>query len=381
MAYKLVFADVSIDGPDRSDFAFNAAIIILWGLGILTLYVASANYGQRLFDDPLYFVIRQLLFSLIGFLFFLFFAHIPLERIRTFLPVLVIGSLALCLLVFVPGFGVERNGARRWIQIPFLTAVQPSETAKLAVILFLANLLAKRGELPEASESITAPVAGLVTMVLVIFLQRDFSTGLFILLLGIILFFASGVRIGWFLAFCFLALPASLFFVFMEPYRVNRLIAFVRPEFDLYGLNYQSNAARMAIGAGGLFGQGIGAGLTQIRRIPEVQADYIFAGWSESMGFLGVISYFVLLVFFACRGFVIAFRCPNSFGSLTAFGCTASIFFQSLINCAVVCSALPSTGIPLPFFSSGGSSMIITFCMCGLIVNISRIQAAKEELW
>jgi cell division protein FtsW len=99
------------------------------------------------------------------------------------------------------------------------------------------------------------------------------------------------------------------------------------------------------------------------------------------MGFLGALSYFALLVFFACRGIIIAVRCPSPFGSLTAFGCTASIFFQSLVNCGVVSSALPSTGIPLPFFSSGGSSLMVTLSMCGLIINISRLQTVEEELW
>jgi cell division protein FtsW len=155
----------------------------------------------------------------------------------------------------------------------------------------------------------------------------------------------------------------------------------VKPEFDLYGINYQSNVARFAISVGNLFGEGIGAGLTQIKRIPEVYADYIFAGWTEAMGFLGVLAYFALLVYFAWRGYRVAWRCPDRFGALTAFGCTTSIFFQSLINCGVVSSALPSTGIPLPFFSSGGSSLIITFCMCGLIINTSRLQDTGGELW
>jgi cell division protein FtsW len=121
--------------------------------------------------------------------------------------------------------------------------------------------------------------------------------------------------------------------------------------------------------------------LTLIKRIPEVQADYIFAGWTEAMGFLGVLAYFVLLSYFSWRGYRIAFSCPDRFGSLTAFGCTTSILFQSLINCGVVSSALPATGIPLPFFSAGGSSLIITFCMCGLILNVSRLKDTGGELW
>jgi cell division protein FtsW len=379
MSGKTIFADFSIDSPGKIDFGFTSAMILLWGLGMLTLWVCSANYGQRLFDNPHYFVIRQILYSLAGLLGLLLFAQLRLETIRKFLPLLVIGSLFLCLLVFIPGIGIERNGARRWIRIPYLTTIQPSETAKLGAILFLANLLAKKHELGKTST--LAPITGLATMALVVFLQKDFSGGIFILALGTIMLFATGMKLGWFLAFCFLALPGLLLFVCIEPYRVNRLNAFVRPEFDLYGLNYQSNAARMSINAGGLFGKGIGSGLTQITRIPEIQADYIFAGWTEAMGFLGVLAYFALLVFFACRGFSVAARCSDSFGALTAFGCTASIVLQSLMNCGVVSSALPATGIPLPFFSSGGTSLIMTLCMCGLIINISRLQEAEAEVW
>jgi cell division protein FtsW len=210
-------------------------------------------------------------------------------------------------------------------------------------------------------------------MVLLIFAQKDFSTGLFVLMVGTALLFAAGMKIGWFFAFCLLAVVGSGLFVFMEPYRVNRLIAFVRPEYDLYGLNYQSNAARIAIGAGKLFGEGVGSGLSRINRIPEIQADYIFLGWAESMGFIGVLSYFALVLFFAWRGFVISLRCPDRFGGLLAFGCTVSIVFQTLINCGVVCGALPATGIPMPFFSSGGSSLLVTFAMCGIVLNVSRV--------
>jgi cell division protein FtsW len=154
---------------------------------------------------------------------------------------------------------------------------------------------------------------------------------------------------------------------------VNRLIAFVMPQYDLYGLNYQSNVARLAIGAGEFLGEGIGSGLTYINRIPEIQADYIFVGWVEAMGFVGVLSYYALLLFFSWRGYTIAMKCPSRFGTRAAFGCTTSIFLQTLINTGVVCGALPATGIPLPFFSSGGSSLLITFAMCGLIMNVSRI--------
>ncbi|MDR3312596.1 MAG: putative lipid II flippase FtsW [Spirochaetaceae bacterium] len=370
---EIIRVDSPVDAPGKNDFGFAVTIMLMWGLGILTLWTSSSGYGMRLFQNQNYFVIRQLFYSVAALACLLFFANVRMDVLRSILPFLVVGSIVLCLFVFVPGIGIEKNGSRRWLRIPHVMTFQPSETAKIAVVLFIANLLAKRRGDEEKDIRISTPAIGLAVMVLIIFLQKDFSSGVFVLMMGISIFFVAGMKIGWFLAYSFLAFLGSLLFVFLEPYRVNRLIAFMMPKFDLYGLNYQSNVARLAIGAGELFGEGIGGGLTYINRIPEVQADYIFVGWVEAMGFVGVLAYFALLLFFAWRGYTVAVKCPSRFGALTAFGCTTSIFLQTLINTGVVCSALPSTGIPLPFFSAGGSSLLITFAMCGLILNVSRI--------
>jgi cell division protein FtsW len=166
----------------------------------------------------------------------------------------------------------------------------------------------------------------------------------------------------------------------LNPYRLQRLIGWISPDEFGSTINYQSLNAKRAISAGGVWGSGIGSGLSKINSIPEVQADYIFAGWAEAMGYIGVVLYFLLLVFFAYRGYKAAFENPDKFSALSTFGCVSAIVLQSVVNTMVVCGLLPSTGINLPFFSLGGSSIIVTLAMCGFILNASRCEKIDEKV-
>jgi len=160
--------------------------------------------------------------------------------------------------------------------------------------------------------------------------------------------------------------------IFTKEYRVARLISFLHPEQDPLGAGYQVNAVIDALREGGFWGRGIGNGIKKIASIPEVQSDFIFAVWGEEMGFFGVFVYFLLLIAFSIRGFYISLKSSDRFRSLLGFGCSFCILIQSLINCGVVVRFFPATGMPLPFFASGGSSLLITLCLCGLIINVSR---------
>lgn len=368
------FADRPVETYRKSDTGLIASIILLWGLGLVTLYICSTGYGQRVFHDQLYFVKRQLISSAVGLAGLLFFAWVRMDVIKKMLPVLVFGSIILCLCTYLPYIGVERNGAHRWIKIPHVTTFQPSEIVKLASVLFLANLLDKQAAIVnEEDRSVFPAFLGLIMFTGVIFIQRDFSTGMFVFLVGLVMFFTSGAKMTWFLPFAGLGIPFAALMILIEPYRVNRLIAFFEPENYQQTINYQTFAAHRAVSAGGFWGQGIGTGLTRINSIPEVQADYVFAGWTEAMGLLGVILYLALLGLFAWRSYRTALRCPDRFASYASFGFATTIVAQSLMNIGVVCGALPSTGIPLPFFSSGGSSIILTMCMCGFLIHASRM--------
>ena len=189
-------------------------------------------------------------------------------------------------------------------------------------------------------------VAIFLGMVLLVLLQKDFSTSAFLILIGVLLFFVSGAKLKWLIPFVIIAIPLALLLIFSEQYRIERIIGFLRPSQGESSFNYQSNAAKTAISAGGIWGAGIGRGLSKLNSIPEVQADYIFAGLTEAMGFVGVILYLMMLGFFAWRGYRTAYKCPNRFAAYGAFGCVSVIVVQSIINCMVVCGLLPKNGIP-----------------------------------
>ena len=357
----------------KSDTSFIISVILMWGIGIFTLFVCSSASGQKIMNDSMYFLKRQLIASLVGFAGLLFFAIFPLNKQRKFLPAFSGIALLLCVMTFIPGIRVEGHNAYRWIKMPFFS-FQPSELLKFAVILFLANYFDKYCRKDDLAEdkTVSPAVVSLSLCVALVFGQKDFSTGMFILVIGLLMFYIADAKMLWLLPFCILAVPATVFMILIEHYRVSRLIGFLHPEEDVQGVNYQITAAHRAINAGGFLGRGMGSNLVRLSGIPEIQADYIFAGWAEANGFLGVLLYFALLIAFSVCAYKIAFRCRNRFASLGAFGCTTVIFLQSLLNCAVVAGVVPNTGIALPFFSSGGSVMLVTLAMCGFILNASR---------
>ncbi len=372
-----IFAQTPVSSA-KTDNTLLLSIILLLGLGLVTLYVSSSNYANRMFDDDLYFIKRQLLYIGVSGIFAMVCVWINLDFLRKFLPVIVIGTFILCTLPFFPMIGIERNGASRWIALPAGLTFQPSEIAKIALVLFLANLLDKKHDrLNDAMATVLPAAVGIFAFVIIVFLQNDFSTAVFLLIIGFTILFVVGIKLAWFAIFAIFALPASFLFVFTKEYRVNRLIAFLRPDYDKNGVNYQVNMSKKAISDGGILGNGM-TGVDKVQGIPEVQADFVFAGWAEGMGFIGVLLYMLILGFFAWKAFHIAFKCTDRYRSIIAFGSALIIVVQSGINCAVVSGAFPATGIPLPFFSAGGSSMFLTLCLCGFLINISRYEKKIE---
>lgn len=377
------YAERPVDMQHKTDLGLIVATLLMWGLGMVTMYICTPDTAARLFDgDRYHFVVRHVINSAVGFSLLLFFAIIPMDKIRKLLPLFVLGTLVLCFLTFLPKIGVKRNGAPRWIAVPFMGTFQPSELAKFAVVLFLANLFDRQkvtGEYDDDANSFMKPLGGLLVFVSVVFAQKDLSTGILIFVVGASLFFVSGARISWFFPLFFLGVLAGGLLTFKEEYRVRRLIAFFKPEQFANTTGYQLSQSKKAIISGGVWGQGLGTGLERTPYIPEVYADYIFAGWTEAMGFIGVIAYILLLVFFAWRAFKVSFTSPDRFAALGTFGCTVTIVVQSLLNLAVVCGAVPTTGIPLPFFSYGGSSIIVTLAMCGFMLNASRCEYPSDS--
>lgn len=359
---------------EKFDTGFIVGMLLLLGLGLMTLFASTYDTALKLREgNPFFYFEQQLAHGLIGLVILVVLANIPIDFVRRFLPFIVLFSLVLCLLTFFPGIGLERNGAKRWIQFPLIGQFQPSELAKISVVFYLANLFdKKKDKLDSVYATILPATIGLLSFVLIVFLQNDFSTAIFLFVLGISIFFIAGVKFYWFILFAFFAIPMGILFIFIEKYRIERVLGFLVPSFDIGGMNYQITAAKKAIASGGFWGQGIGSSIRKIISVPAIQDDFIFVGWTEMMGMVGVILYFILLFYFAFRGYKIAFSAKKNFDTILVFGFTTSIVLQSLMNVGVVVGALPSTGITLPFFSSGGTSLLITLCMCGFIINVSK---------
>ena len=365
----------------KTDSGLVVAIILLLGFGLLTLYFTSADYGLRAHSGSAHFLKQQLFSVTVGLICMIGIACINLDWIRKMIPWILFATIILNILPFLPILGYEKNGGKRWIKVFSLT-FQPSELAKFVLVLFLANLFDKKKDrINDAATCITPAITVMFIFVAIVIFQNDYATSMILLGLGLMLFFLSGVSLKWFGVFFVFSVPIAIIFIFLEEYRVDRLIAFLKPEYDVKGINYQVMASKIAVSAGGFWGQGMGTGLEKIKSIPEVHADFVFSGWAEAMGFLGILGYFALLGYFSYKVFYIAAKCEDFFRSLLAFGCGTIIIIQSLLNCGVVCGALPSTGIPLPFFSHGGSSMLLTLVMCGVLINISRYENVSEMIY
>jgi len=351
---------------------FYFCVVLLLGTGLVTLYSASFSFAARFFRNGNYFIIRQLMFGAVGIVLFFISSRINLELLRKGTIYLVILAAILCALTLLPGTGIERYGASRWIKIgPF--SYQPSEMVKFVLPLYLAHILDKKNDyIDNLRSGILPPVLVTGLFCGLIYMQNNFSTAVFILFNVMVIFFLAGMRLGYFSAAVGIIIPIAVLSIFTKEHRVRRLVSFLRPEWDPLGAGFQVNASRDAIISSGFWGMGIGEGTRKIASIPEIHSDFIFSAYVEETGFIGLLLFFTLFAAFAILGYRAAFKSETVFGRLLAAGLTTMIVSQALLNTAVVSGALPATGIPLPFFSAGGSSLFTTLICAGLIANVAR---------
>lgn len=347
-------------------------LLLLMG-GILILF--SATYYQALHKgDALLEVKRQLIGVGLGAVLMLITSRIPYTFWRT--PTVVVAglvvSLVLLVLVIIPGIGVFLNGSRRWLNIAGLS-FQPSELAKIASILYLASTLSYRGG--QLNRLFTGVLPLLVVpgiFFLLILEQPNLSTAGSIVIAAVLMLLIAGVK--WrhlsLLGICGLCVGAV--YAWIEPYRRDRLLSFRDPFAQMSDEGYQLAQSLIAIGSGGLFGRGLGQGRQKFSYLPYPESDFIFAIVGEDFGLLGCTVVILLFVAFAFAGMRIAVNCPDRYGSLLAAGLTAMITLQAALNIAVVIGAMPTTGLPLPFFSAGGTSVSLLMASVGIILNVSR---------
>lgn len=352
------------------------AVFMLTALGLVTLYSGSYAFAKRFFNDGFYFVSRQLIFGAVGVLLFFIASYIPLDSVRRFIVPLVLGTIILCVLTFVPGVGISKNGASRWIGIGSFS-YQPSEMVKLVLPIYLAHIFDKKKEdVNSFMKAVLPPTLMTVLFFALIYMQNNFSTALFVVLNALVVFFLAGVRIRYFVMAIALIIPVSALLILTRTHRLTRFISFMNPDWDPLGAGYQVRASVLTIESGGFWGKGIGQGTRKLTSVPEIQSDFIFSAFAEELGFVGVLLFFILFAFFVYRGYKASLASESLFGRLLAFGLVTTIASQTLLNICVTSGAIPATGIPLPFFSAGGSALVTTLVSAGLVVNVSRKEAS-----
>lgn len=350
----------------RIDLVLLICVIFLTFFGLFMIYDASSFVAFRDFGDKYAYVKDQIVWIILGFAALVFFAHFNYHRFYNLALPLLLFSIVLLVMVFIPGFSLKLLGARRWIDFGLFT-VQPSEVVKLTLSIYLSAWLSSK------EKGRMAAFLLLLSLILgLVMLQPDMGTAAIILFLSVTLYFLSGANVIHLLLMGPVMFLAALVLIIVEPYRAARLATFLNFNQDVASSSYHVRQILIALGSGGLMGVGLGNSLQKYAYLPENATDSIFAIIAEELGFIGavgIIGIFLLIVF---RGFSISKNAKDMFGKLLAAGITTFLAAQVFINLAAQTALLPLTGIPLPFISHGGTALIMNLASIGILLNIKR---------
>lgn len=356
----------------RFDYILFGAVILISIFGIVMIYSASSIWAEFKFHDAFKYVKQQSFFFIVGIIVMLISSKIDLDFIKKKANLILIGCLILLALVLIPRIGQVRNGSRSWFGFGGL-GIQPSEFAKIGLIIFTAKYLQNNQKNMKDIKKGALPIFLVIGIFfLLIMLEPDFGTAFVITLTLVCLIFVSGLKISFFVKLGLLGILGVVALIIAAPYRMARIISFLNPWSDPLGSGYQIIQSLYAIGPGGILGQGFMKSRQKHFYLPEPQTDFIFSIISEEFGFLGVIivcSFFFLLFY---RMIKIAMASEDLFKKYLAFGLAFGIFIQAGLNLAVVVGLIPVTGVTLPFFSYGGSSLLVSMLSVGLVLNVSR---------
>lgn len=342
--------------------------ILLSTIGLIFIYSASSYTANKTFNDQFYFLKKQCIAFIVGIVFMIFFRKFSLEKMRKFSLPFYIVSIVLLLLVFVPGIGVENYGAKRWLNFGLFT-IQPSEIAKFALVFLLADYMSCH-DMDSFFNVLVCLLFGGIMCVSII-LEPNMSITVCVGLVLLTMILLCGAKLKHFLIIfipCILLIPLL---IVIEPYRLERLKAFINPWNDVLGEGYQLIQSYYSLASGGLFGVGLFNSRQKYMFLPFAESDFIFAIIGEEIGFVGATVVALLFLKYMFEGFKLAKRAINRFDCYLAIGITLVITFQSVLNIAVVCGAIPPTGLPLPYISSGGSSLVSFLVASAILQNIS----------
>lgn len=364
---------------NQFDFILFVIIIILLSLGIVMVLSVSAPSAIAESGNSYSYVIQQLKAAILGIILMLIISKIDYRLYKKFYKAIYWISVLILLLVLIPGLGLSSNGATRWIDLKFIQ-FQPSELTKIGLIVFYAGYLADhKSELKSFWKGFVKPLIYILPPIAILyFVQNHLSASVVIGAVTCVMMIMAGCRLLYFvIAGLIGALVMTVGIIALQAtgkggFRIKRIMSFMDPWADATEVGWQAVQGLYAIGSGGLFGVGLGESKQKYLYIPEPHNDFIFSILAEELGFVGCVIVILLFAIFIWRGILIAIKSPDMFGSLLATGITTLIGVQVIINIGVVTSSIPNTGMPLPFFSYGGTALLILLCSCGVLLNISR---------
>lgn len=354
------------------DFTLFSTIMLLVAVGVVMVYSASsysAFFNSAYNNDSMFFLKKQGGWAVLGTIFMFCTIKIDYHKIKKYTKVIMIGAIILLAAVFA---FAPVNGARRWIKLG-PASFQPSEIAKYIVVLYMAKSIEKKGE------KIKSLGHGVIPYLLVsgfyagmVFLEKNLSIAAVIMIVTLIVLYVSGAKTSHMLGLIGLVALAGVAGILFEPYRMARFTSFLNPWADPKGKGYQLIQSLLALGSGGIWGMGLGRSRQKCYYIPEPHNDFIFSIIGEELGLIGCTLIVILFIIFIWRGIVTAVRAKDTYGTLLATGITSVVAVQAIINIAVVTGSMPVTGVPLPFISYGGSSLVFNLVAMGVLLNISR---------
>lgn len=358
----------------RMDNILITTVLALSGIGLIMVFSASSAVAFEKFGSSSTLLAKHSFRIIIGIVGMLVIARIDYKKIKEYVILLLIFSLIL--LILVPFVGSKIKGASRWFSI-FGFSFMPSELAKFVLVIYFADFLSRKGKIIRDFKKGFGTAFGMVMLFsFLIFLQPDFSTAAVIGLIIFAMLYIGGAKITHFLVLAATSIPIGIAAVFTSSYRKQRVMNFFANNFE--NMSYQMKQAYIGLGSGGISGVGIGESKQKLMFLPEQYTDFIFAILGEELGLIGEFLVILLFLIFLTRGLRTAKRSPDSFGKFLAAGITVSVVIYAFLNISVVTGLLPTTGLPLPFISYGGTSVVLTLWAVGILLNISRQGNALE---
>ena len=365
-------------GGGHVDYILIGAVVVLLAFGAQMVYSASVVIAHNEFNDETYFFTRQLTWIVVGTIGLIVAASVDYHRWQKVSLLLLVVTVVALVLVLVPGLGMVQYGSARWLKLGPLPSFQPSELAKITVVIYMADWLARKGHRVSRFSTGSIPfliILGLIAGLVVV--EPDMGTAVIICAVAFSVFFVAGANL-WHLIIGFVpgGILTAVAVTYAAPYRAERLAGFLDPFADPLGKGWQAMQTFIALGSGGLTGVGFGMSRQKAYFLPNAHTDSILAIIGEELGLIGTVAVILLLMVIGWRGLRIALRAPDPFGRLLALGLTAKILWQAIINIGAVTSSLPYTGVTLPFVSFGGNSLCMTMIGIGLMLSVSRFAIA-----